>query len=379
MKTAGLYIHVPFCRHKCFYCDFYSAGVRIAEWDLYVESLVYELSLRIESEGYIYKPKTLYFGGGTPSLIPTNHLKKLVEKLDKLVDLSHCHEITIEANPEDITEENCRIWKDIGINRISLGVQSLNDTELTTIGRYHSSGDALKAIELLKSYFSNVSVDLMYGLPGQTFLSLGNTLDRILNLSPQHISIYSLTLEEGTAMYVIVGSGKLTLPDEDVWKEMTDLISAKLTEKGYLHYEISNYALSGFESIHNSGYWNGHPYMGLGPGAHSYDGEKTRRFNPTDLKGYLKWGSRKESKDFFEFEILSDEELMEESIMTQLRTLQGLDLNEFYGKFGESRTLKLNNQAENFINKGLLKREGSRIFLTESGIPVSDNIILSLI
>lgn len=379
MNSAGLYIHVPFCRHKCLYCDFYSGGVRIADWELYVDSLLHELSRRIKSEKYIYKPQTLYSGGGTPSLIPPFYLQYLVEGIDKIVDLSNCREFTIEANPEDVNVENCRIWKDIGVNRISLGVQSLNDIELKAIGRNHSLEDALNAIELLKNNFPNVSVDLMYGLPTQTIESLDDTLNQILNLPPQHISVYSLTLEEGTAMNRLVIDGKLTLPNEDEWKEMTDRISSKLKGAGYLHYEISNYALPGYESVHNSGYWNGNPYMGLGPGAHSYDGEKIRRFNPTDLKGYLKWGRGKESKDFFDFEILSEEELIEETIMTQLRTREGLDLDEFKERFGKEKTLRLKKQAQTLIKRGLLKMEESRISLTESGILLSDFIILSLV
>ena len=379
MKSSGLYIHVPFCRHKCLYCDFYSGGVRIADWHGYVDSLIHELSRRTETEKYILKPETVYIGGGTPSLMPLDHLRQLVEGIDRIINLSGCKEFTIEVNPENINKENCNGWKNIGINRVSLGVQSLNDVELKSIGRHHTSAEAVAAYNLLKNYFSNISVDLIMSLPGQTLKSYQENLDKIIDLAPNHVSVYSLTVEPGTALEVLADKGNVKLPDEDDWIKMNELTIQRLKEAGYLHYEISNYALPGCESIHNYGYWNGNPYMGIGPGAHSYDGYKTRRFNPKDLKGYVNWGRERENYDFFEIETLSEEELIEEFIMTRLRTIRGMDLEDFQTRFGKPLTIRLENQISELIRQGFLKKEGSRISLTESGIPLSDFIILRLV
>ncbi|MCH5223440.1 MAG: coproporphyrinogen III oxidase, partial [Muribaculaceae bacterium] len=264
--------------------------------------------------------------------------------------------------------------------------QSMIDNELKKIGRRHTSEEAANAVRLLKKYFDNVSIDVMFGLPGQDRCSYRKTLEEIISLQPQHISSYSLMLEDGTAMTNLVGRGVVNLPDEEEWLALFEMNKQSLNEAGYEHYEISNYAKPGFESRHNSAYWLGLPYLGLGPGAHSYDGERIRRANPADLKGYLKYYSgRPASKEdgseryFFIEEYLSNEELAEEMIMTRLRMKSGLNLDEFSDKFGNQQAVRLKEKAENFIKRGELAMSGESLHLTKKGILLSDYILSSLI
>ena len=381
---AGLYIHIPFCRSKCLYCDFYSGGSRIADWNSYVETLLLELKQR--GEEFSEPFDTLYIGGGTPSLMPDENFSFLMESISGCIDAGKLEEFTIEVNPEDVSEKKCELWKTNGVNRVSIGVQSMIDNELKNIGRRHTSEEAANAVRLLKKYFDNVSIDVMFGLPGQDRYSYRKTLEEILSLQPQHISSYSLMLEEGTAMTNLVGRGVVNLPDEEEWLLLFEMTKQSLKEAGYEHYEISNYAQPGFESRHNSSYWLGLPYLGLGPGAHSYDGERIRRANPADLKGYLKYYSeipalKEDASDryFFIEEYLSNEELAEEMIMTRLRMKSGLNLDEFSDKFGNQQAVRLKEKAENFIERGELAMSGESLHLTEQGILLSDYILSSLI
>ena len=381
---AGLYIHIPFCRSKCLYCDFYSGGSRIADWNSYVETLLLELKLRRKEFSEPFD--TLYIGGGTPSLMPDENFSFLMESISGCIDTRKLEEFTSEVNPEDISEKKCELWKTNGVNRVSIGVQSMIDNELRKIGRRHTSEEAANAVRLLKKYFDNVSIDVMFGLPGQDRCSYRKTLEEIISLQPQHISSYSLMLEKGTAMTNLVSRGVINLPDEEEWLALFEMTKKSLKEAGYEHYEISNYAKPGFESRHNSAYWLGLPYLGLGPGAHSYDGEKIRRANPADLKGYLKYYSglpvsKEDSSDrnFFIEEYLSKEEMAEEMIMTRLRMKSGLNLDEFSDKFGNHQAVRLKEKAANFIDRGELAMSGESLHMTEKGILLSDYILSSLI
>lgn len=374
---SGLYIHIPFCRTKCLYCDFYSGGTRIADWPRYIASLVTELNLR-KSE--ITGPlKTLYIGGGTPSQIPEEYFGKLIRDIGKIVCLDRLEEFTLEANPEDINLSKCDVWKESGVNRLSLGVQSMNDQELKRIGRRHGSDTVRIAVDLLKKFFDNISLDVMFGIPSQSMESYFNTLEEILKLEPRHISSYSLMLEPGTAMTHLVETGKIDLPAEEQWLDMFSMTSEILKSRGYSQYEISNFSLPGFESKHNYSYWEGTPYLGLGPGAHSYDGARIRRANPADLKGYIKkFNNSISDSPFYIEEILSDEELREETIMTRLRTCKGLNVNEFENKFGLGERETLMNKAAPFVREGLLNLKENALSLSGEGIPLSDHIISSL-
>ena len=377
-KEGGLYVHIPFCRNKCLYCDFYTGGVRIARWNEYVDSLLAELVSR-ENE-MNFEVSTLYLGGGTPSLMPTLELLRLVKGINKISKREKYEEFTIEVNPEDVTDEKIEAWRECGVSRISLGVQTLNDSELKNIGRRHSKADVEEAYDKLTNTFNNISLDVMFGIPGQTIDSYRETLKNIIKLSPSHISSYSLMLEEGTAMTLLAREGKIILPDEDEWIEMTRLTNTLLQKAGYIRYETSNYAKPGKESRHNLKYWKGNPYIGLGPGAHSYNGDRVRRGNPNDLKGYIdRFYKGGNMERFFDEEILGEEEIREEMLMTRLRMKEGLDLKEYYERFGEKRGEILVAQAEKLQKTGFMKLEKEKVSLTDEGYLISDSIILKLL
>lgn len=379
MTEGGIYIHVPFCRNKCLYCDFYSGGSRIADWDLFTDSIINELESRRNELSFI--PTTMYFGGGTPSLMPVAYLEKLINNLNVFIPSHNLKEFTMEVNPEDVDIESCKAWKDVGINRISIGVQSLNDNELKKIGRRHSAQAALTAVETLKKYFDNVSVDLMFGIPSQTVFTFKETLKNILSLRPEHVSAYSLMLEPGTALTLLTEMKKISLPQEDDWIKMFQILNENLVREGYFRYEISNYSLPGLESCHNSNYWLGNPYIGLGPGAHSYNGDNVRRSNPNDIKGYLnKFKEKQKDKEaFYQSEYLTEREKKEEMIMTRLRMSKGLDLEIFRQKFGESQTQEILHQSLPFIKQGLMKEENGFLKFTDKGFITSDSILCDLI
>lgn len=392
---TGIYIHIPFCRRRCLYCDFFTVGERKADWHPYVSALLEETACRLSMFGQrimvnnfigdnIDNDRTLYIGGGTPSLIPPDEFKRLCVGLKKL--LGPVMEFTIEVNPDDVTHTLARTWKESGVNRISMGVQSLVDSELKTIGRRHDASTARRAMEILKNYFDNISLDIMFGLPYQTQDSLKTTLEGILELHPRHISAYSLMYEERSALTRLLQKGILEeMPEEDSFS-MFEYLSRKLKESGYEQYEISNYALPRFQSQHNGLYWNSSPYLGIGPGAHGYDGKNCRYNNAHDIDAYIEfWNCRREDVENLEIperistcEILSSEELREEMIMTRLRTSKGINLAEFEKKFGEKARKKLMKCAARFIESGRMVDKEGRLFLSGEGFYVSDDIISSL-
>ena len=379
-ENFGIYIHFPFCRRKCIYCDFYSVGERLADWEAFARAVENEFSALSLPSGVF---PSLYMGGGTPSLAPA----ELISRFRRMIPVE-VGEFTIEVNPDDVTEEKARAWREAGVNRVSMGIQTLNDDELKAIGRRHTADQAEKAYYILRKYFSNISLDLIFGLPGQTLSSLSATLDRFIEMRPEHISAYSLMYEERTALTRMRDSGKVEeIPDEDS-VEMFRLVTSKLKEAGYERYEISNYALPGYRSHHNSNYWKGIPYIGLGPSAHSYDGDRTRRYNLPDLALYIKEYGRnikedredikKYRKNIEDNEILSEEELREEMIMTRLRMIEGLDLLEFENRFGKEERISLEKRAKPFLSSGDLIYMHDHIALSESGVMISDEIISEL-
>lgn len=386
-KDGGIYVHIPYCANKCIYCDFYSAGNRIAEWENYVFAVTQEFKERKYELNY--NPSTLYFGGGTPSLLPPKSFKFLVDKIEEIVEKDNWEEFTIEINPENVTTENIKIWKECGVNRVSLGIQSFNDKELKLLGRKHNSKVAENAAKLLRDNFNNLSLDIMFGLPGQTLKSYDETLSRVLSLSPDHISSYSLMLEEGTALTLLEKQGKIILPDESEWIKMFEITTDKLASGNIFRYELSNYSLTGKESRHNSNYWRGLPYIGLGTSAHSYDGIRIRKENPGDLKGYINrfhnpgkdssFDSITANKKFYVEELLSETELREEMIMTRLRMVEGLNLNEFSLKFGEKEMKEVMKKARKYLNSGLLKDSQGNLSFTDKGFLTSDSILSDLI
>lgn len=390
MDVSSLYVHIPYCRKKCLYCDFFSGGAGIADWTKLVDALLCELRLRISElspSSQSHKVTSIYFGGGTPSLMPATEFVRLAEGIRQEIGesaISSDCEITLEANPEDVDSEMISAWKESGVNRVSLGVQTMDDTLLYRIGRNHDSATSRKAIESLMPSFHNISCDLIFGLPGQSMDSLARDLEMLTSYPLRHISVYSLMYEEGTALTALRNSGRLTGVDEETSLRMFDMITRTLKEAGFWRYEISNYARPGFESRHNSGYWTGRRYLGIGPAAHSYDGLRIRRANPWDIKGYLRRFTGIFNIDngspLYNDELLSDKELMEEMIMLRLRTSEGLHTEEFSMKFGPAQRDALMKRCIPHLKNGHLESSDSNVIrLTDAGIMLADDVISSLL
>lgn len=380
-SMEGLYVHVPYCRRKCLYCDFYAAGVRQARWEALVSAVLGEMAWR-RGELSSDTPYTLYIGGGTPSLMPPEHFRRLARGLVEAMGALPV-EFTIEANPEDLTEVNLACWRESGVNRLSVGVQSLDDGLLKALGRLHTAECAVGGIRRASRYFSNISVDLMFGLPGQSLHRLLNDVEAVMALEPKHISAYSLMYEERTALTRLRDEHRMEeCIDVDV-VEMFLALRETLATGGYRRYETSNYARPGYESLHNTGYWLGRRYLGLGPAAHSYDGIRMRRWNPADISAYIRHFARAGADTCFcAEEYLDDDELREEYVMTRLRLADGFPVGEFRKRFGEGRAAMLLGSAARWEKRGLLCRkhgeDGERISLTTDGVMVSDEIIADL-
>lgn len=350
---AGIYIHVPFCASRCIYCDFYSTTLR-DKGPQYVEALTREMKERRRFLGDA-PIRTVYLGGGTPSQLGDLCVRDILAALTQNFDLSHVEEITLEANPDDICAG--QNWGQV--NRISMGVQSMVDDELRLLNRRHDAAQVRQAVETLsRQGIGNISLDLMYGLPTQTMESWACSIDELLKLRPEHISAYNLSVEEGTRLHKLVERGELTPADDALCLEMAALLRQRLWEAGYEQYEISNYSLPGFHSRHNSSYWDQTPYLGIGPGAHSYDGKRLRLFNAPRLVEYLH-GKRTEIS-----ETLTDYDIYNERLMLGLRTRQGAPLHPFM----DTATLK------QLQNKGLIRIDDDHVILTEAGLALGDDV-----
>ncbi len=361
---AGIYAHIPFCHSKCWYCDFYSMPVSRYCKD-YINCLLTEWEHRKHEITEPYA--TLYIGGGTPSALPPQDLCSLIKRLR----LDSIKEVTVEVNPEDITVQYAEILLDAGVNRISMGVQSLVDTELAQTGRKHTSAQAAKAVDALRSGgINNLSLDIIFGLPGQTLESCKYTVNRILEFAPQHISAYSLSYEPGTRLWSRLQTGKEKEAPQELSAEMYSFLCQALSERGYDHYEISNFALPGFCSRHNSSYWDMTPYLGLGAAAHSFDGQ-LRRVNPPDIKKYIAHGGLTTSVQYE-----SKREQLNDYIMLRLRTSAGLDMDIITNKFGRSATDEILNTATPYLAAGSMQYTSEkRLRITEQAWIVSDGIM----
>lgn len=367
---AGLYIHIPFCHSKCSYCDFYSMP-DTKHTDAYVDALIQEWHMR-KSE--ISAPfTTVYIGGGTPSILPPEKLKRLVESLP----CDNLTEFTIEANPEDVTIDYTRFISNLGINRVSIGIQSFSDTELKMINRRHSGKDAEEALlALRRGGIKNISGDLIYGLPGQTIISWQESLDRLVDSGVEHISAYSLSYEPGTRLHAMLSSGKIIETDEETVNEMYHRLTETLRKAGYEHYEISNFALPGKRAVHNSSYWHFTPYLGLGTAAHSFDGT-TRRANRRGIGAYINAISA--GNPFYDVETESADELYNDYIITALRTAEGINKQHFSDQFGAKALDSLLEESRQFINTGKIIDTPTSIYIDEAAFLVSDSIFVELI
>ena len=369
--SLGLYVHIPYCVRKCNYCDFCSlpkgeAGVP----DVYVDRLCEEI---ITYSGRSNKPlDTIYFGGGTPSLLSPGQMQRIVDTIRNVFVISPEAEITFEANPGTLTSEKVVAFYKLGFNRVSLGLQSIHENEMKMLGRIHSYNDFLLSYEMLrKAGFKNISVDLMYGIPHQTKDSFAETVRTVISLSPEHISAYGLMIEEGTPFFAERDS--LPLPSLDDECDMYDIARQLLSDAGYEHYEISNYAKQGYRSRHNSLYWNLSEYIGVGAAAHSFfDG--VRYSNSLNVDEYISFTGLN-----FLGEKESNSDLAYEYAMLKLRTKDGFSLSEYEEHFGISFTLGKEQVIEKLKDEGLIVFSDDRIALTERGFYLSNSILVEIL
>ena len=368
----SLYIHVPFCKSRCIYCDFYSTTFGQDIMAAYAKALEREMLLRRQ---YINKKctrvHTIYLGGGTPSLLPLDILKALFEAVGRTFSIDKEAEVTIEANPDDVTREWLQGLAETPVNRISMGAQTFNDKLLNVLGRRHNAKQTVDAVKACKEAgINNISLDLIYGLPGQTMDDWQSDVEKALSLGITHLSAYSLTYEEDTRLFSMLKQGLVEEADEELSRRMYDYLMSATKQAGYLHYEISNFALPGYHSRHNSSYWQGAPYLGIGAGAHSYDGLHSRRANLPDVKAYIAATGDVPHTT----EELGDEELYNEFVMTRLRTCDGIPLGELTP---EARQYCLS-MAEPHLAKHLLCIRDNHLCLTKEGIFTSNDIISDL-
>lgn len=367
---AGIYVHIPFCARRCIYCGFFST-VREAEAARYVNDLCQELELRRDYlEGA--PVSTIYFGGGTPSRLTPGQIGQVIDSIRSVYGLDNLEELTVECNPDDITPAFASALQKLGVNRISMGVQTFNDDLLRFLGRRHTARQAIDAVcTCRKAGIDNISIDLMYGLPGQTDDIQQQDLETATGLDVSHISSYCLSFEEGSPLEKMRNDGRVLPADDDTCARMYDRMCAHLHKAGFEHYEISNFCKPGCHSRHNSSYWDGTPYLGLGAGAHSYN-RTSRQWNPSDLDSYMQ-GIEKDSP-VFELETLSDTDRYNEKLMLSLRTSRGLSLSD-YSPADRQTVLK---SAEALSSNGSLLLDNNHLRIPESRMFISDAIISCL-
>lgn len=374
MKKLGIYIHIPFCKQKCNYCDFYSIKGDDESENKYIEAIINEIKSYKDNLRGTYMADTIFFGGGTPTIIKTENLKRIIDCLRDAIEIDNCSEISMEANPNTLTSEKLNSYKSIGINRLSIGIQSLNDEILKKIGRIHDSSEALEAIDRAKNTgFENINADVMFNIPGQTVYDIEETVTKIIDRGVKHISFYSLKLEKGTPMYSMEKNNKIIMPDEEVEREMYYAGRNIMEKNNLFQYEISNFAEKGFECRHNLKYWNQEEYIGLGPSAHSFL-NNTRYSNPSDLKMYCE-NSMSDKFERIIQEELEKDDLMFEYIMLRLRLTEGLNIKEFNNKFSQDFLEMYKLQIDYLIKNNLLELKNDFVRLTKKGLDISNYVI----
>ena len=369
---AGIYFHYPFCSQACNYCNFhFSTQTKYRQ----------QMQQAMKSELYLRKSElktpieSIYFGGGSPSLLSASFFHKVIKSVNHCFKLSNNIEITLEANPNDLTLQNLKDLKKSGVNRISIGVQSFHDYELKMMNRIHNSNQGLKAIEWTSKVFDNFSVDLIYGLPKSNISTWAHNLDILTSFNPPHISSYALTVEPKTVLFRQVDKGDIKLLDEEAVKLQYDLLTSRLEKAAYINYEFSNFGKIGFHSVNNSNYWNGKPYLGIGPSAHSYDGHRVRSWNISNNLKYLKSienGCLSQRK-----EVLKDHEVFNEYVMIGLRT-DGVKIKRINESFGSNYGLYLEKQAKNHLLDRRLFWDGDVLKVSRQARFLSDGIASDL-
>ncbi|HEY6915303.1 MAG TPA: radical SAM family heme chaperone HemW [Paludibacter sp.] len=371
---AGIYIHIPFCKKRCTYCDFYTEVAPKFIPSL-VDAVKKELQIR---KDYLQNASinTIYFGGGTPSILKADEFNDIFNTIYELFSVDKDAEITFEANPDDLSVQYLDSIKELPFNRISIGIQSFDDEDLKRINRRHTGVEAIEAVKNAQSAgFDNLSIDLIYGLPLQTLEGWEKQLDIALSLNVQHISSYGLTYEEGTALWKQREKGKVTNVDDETMNAMYLLLLDKVQQKGFEAYEVSNFALPDYRSRHNTSYWKQDPYLGIGPSAHSYD-LHSRQWNVASIKEYIK--AIENNTPFFEQEELTLNDRYNDYVMVSLRTANGIDLKILEQEFGPELTSYCIENIKSFIDNGKAINEGGKLRLTSAGIMISNLILIEL-
>lgn len=369
-----IYLHVPFCTSRCIYCDFYSTTQSATVRHEYVNAACAELANR---KSYLADRhiQSIYFGGGTPSQLQIKEIAILLDSINKHYDIDTNAEITLEANPDDVTPDFAHNLRNLGFNRVSLGVQSFNDRILKMLNRRHDAATAQDAVHTLQQAgLDNISIDLIYGLPTQLLQDFSSDLQKAFSLPIKHLSTYALSIEQGTLLQRKIQSNELAETDEDTFIAEYEIMMQQAHAHGFEHYEISNFALPGFESRHNSGYWNNTPYLGIGPGAHSFNGTDERQYNEPNLGKYISAAGF--PPHTIENLTLSDQ--FDEQVFTSLRTHKGLSLKNLEKRFGEAWLEDLKRAAQKHIISGSLTFNNNTLCLTRKGIMTSNDIISDL-
>ena len=370
MKDIGIYIHIPFCKQKCLYCDFVSFACAKEKHKSYIQALKNEIE-NWKKQNLQRKINTIYIGGGTPSYIDSKYIVEILNLLlkDNTQDIS----VTIEVNPGTVTEEKLQDYKNAGVNRLSIGLQSTDNNMLKQIGRIHCFEDFMQTYNLARKVgFENINIDLMIGLPNQTIGMIKESLETICNLKPEHISVYSLIVEEGTPIQRLIEEGKLTLPDEELERQMYWYVKDYLELKGYKHYEISNFAKPGFESKHNMDCWEQKEYIGFGLAAHSYL-ENKRFCNISDIDKYIQnCNNNKFTQNIIIQETQTKEEQMKEYMILGLRKIDGISIQKFENKFNENPIMLFRNELQKLTSEKLIIIDGDKIKLTNKGLDLAN-------
>ncbi|MBN8855572.1 MAG: coproporphyrinogen III oxidase [Sphingobacteriales bacterium 50-39] len=370
---AGIYLHIPFCRQACHYCNFHFSTSLQYKNDI-VEALLKEMESR---KDYIHNEQiqTIYFGGGTPSLLTADELERLLNKLHALFSISPDAELTLEANPDDMTTPGLlSAWRQAGINRLSIGIQSFFEEDLRWMNRVHNARQALESIRKAQDAgLDNISIDLIYGTPGLSDLRWKKNVEQAIQLGIPHLSCYALTVEPRTALDTMIRQHKKEDVDPEAQAQQFLLLMDWTAAAGYEHYEISNFSLPGRRSRHNTSYWQGKPYLGLGPSAHSYDGGASRQWNIANNALYIK-----NPLSGVEQEILSPVQQLNEFIMISLRTIEGLDLDQLAARWGHDKEQILVAHAERYIREGKMMLKDQHLILTREGKLLADGIAAAL-
>ncbi len=370
---AGIYIHIPFCKQACYYCDFHFSTSTKNKVEL-IQSINKELVIK---KNKLKSPiETIYFGGGTPSLLNNEELSSILKTIQQNYDVVENPEITLEANPDDLTDYTVfKKYKKLGINRLSIGVQSFFDTDLTFLNRAHSAKEAIESLREATKYFDNITIDLIYGIPNLSTEKWKENLKIAFDLGVNHISSYALTVEPKTTLHQFIKTKKYPKLDENLALEHFKILVSETKKQGFIHYEVSNFAKPKYASKHNQSYWQGKAYLGIGPSAHSFDG-KTRSWNVANNNIYIK--KIKEGLLPQETEILTKQDLFNETIMISLRTINGIDLNKIETNFGEKQVQFLVSQAKKHLINQTLILEKNTLKSTKKGVFLIDGIASDL-